>query len=174
VFSDMAGRDLYRATRATTSAPFSNPQALTELNSDARDQLPWVSRDELTIVFSSERSGTSLLYTATRSSRTASFSAPVLLPGTSSGSYNRSFLTPDLLGLFFSSNRAGTEGAHDLWLATRTTAGAPFGNLRNLSVLNGTNADLDVSITQDGRELFFIVRDASSTNTLWRALADCP
>lgn len=174
VFSDMTGRDLYRATRATVSGQFSDPQPLTELNSDARDQLPWVSRDELTIVFSSERTGTSRLYTATRSSRTASFSAPVLLPGVTGGSDNRPFLTPDRLGLFLTSDRAGTEGAHDLWFATRSTASGPFGSFRNLSLLNTASAELDVSITQDGNELFFIVRDSNSQNTLFRALADCP
>lgn len=174
VNSDMTGRDLYRATRATLSAAFSDPQPLTELNSNERDQLPWVSRDELTIVFSSERSGTSRLYTASRSSRSASFSAPVLLPGVTGGSDNRTFLTPDRLGLFFSSDRAGTEGAHDLWFATRPTPGGPFGGFRNLAVLNTGSAELDVTLTQDGSELFFIVRDSASVNTLLRSLAACP
>jgi hypothetical protein len=174
VFSDMTGRDLYRASRTSASAPFENPVPLTELNSSNRDQLPWVSRDELTIVFSSERSGTSRLYTATRSSRTASFSTPVLLPGVTGGSDNRPFLTPDGLGLFLSSNRAGNVGSHDLWFATRGTASAPFGALRNLSVLNTPNPELDVTLTQDGTELFFLMMDASDNNQLLRALAACP
>jgi hypothetical protein len=174
VFSDMSGRDLYRASRATVTAPFENAQPLAELNSSDRDQLPWVSRDELTIIFSSERSGTSRLYTATRSSRSASFSAPVLLPGVAGGSDNRPFLTPDHLGLFLSSNRPGTVGSHDLWFATRPTATGPFGPPRNLSVLNSTNTELDVTLTQDGTELFFILRDAADDNQLLRALAACP
>jgi hypothetical protein len=172
--ADMVGRDLYRATRTERSLPFGNPQPLTELNSSDRDQLPWVSRDELTIVFSSERTGTSRLYTARRSSSTAAFSAPVLLPGVAGGSDNRPFLSPDGLGLFLASDRTGGVGAHDLWYATRTTASAPFGALRNVAVLNTNSAELDVTLTQDGSELFFVVRNSSSVNTLFRALAACP
>ncbi len=174
VTSDMSGRDLYRATRTSLSAQFDDPEPLTELNSGGRDQLPWVSRDELTIVFSSERSGTSRLYTANRPRRDASFSPPVLLPGVNGGSDNRPFLTPDRLTLMLSSDRPGTQGAHDLWLATRPTAGGPFGMFRNLSVLNTGSAELDVTLSQDGTELFFIRRDSSSANQLLRALSNCP
>lgn len=174
VVPNMSGRDLYRATRATLSAQFGDPEPLAELNSSARDQLPWVSRDELTIVFSSERSGTSRIYTASRSSRSEPFSPPVLLPGVAGGSDNRPFLTPDRLGLFLSSDRPGTTGAHDLWFATSPNAGAPFGPFRNLSVLNSGSAELDVTLTQDGTELFLIQRNAQSVNQLLRALSDCP
>ncbi|MEY4548633.1 MAG: hypothetical protein RL685_4828, partial [Pseudomonadota bacterium] len=77
-------------------------------------------------------------------------------------------------GLFLASDRTGGVGAHDLWYATRTTASAPFGALRNVAVLNTNSAELDVTLTQDGSELFFVVRNSSSVNTLFRALAACP
>lgn len=61
------GGDLYVATRATTADAFSAPQPISELNSDFNfDGEPWVSRDGRDIYFSSQRSGPSGLYHATR------------------------------------------------------------------------------------------------------------
>jgi hypothetical protein len=53
---------------------------LSPLNSGGDDLAPTLSRDGLEIVFNSNRGGEYTLYTATRSSRNASFGAPALIP----------------------------------------------------------------------------------------------
>ena len=53
---------------------------LSTLNSGGDDLAPTLSRDGLEIVFNSNRGGEYTLYTATRSSRSASFGTPAVIP----------------------------------------------------------------------------------------------
>jgi hypothetical protein len=73
-------QDLYRAVRATTADPFDAPTPLTVLNTMQTEASPSLSRDRLTVYFSSSRSGQELLYRATRSDKDAPFGAPALVP----------------------------------------------------------------------------------------------
>lgn len=68
--SDRAGglgaQDLYVATRPTRNDPFGTAVALTSINSTVADNTVWTSADGRTLYFASARSGTVLLYRATR------------------------------------------------------------------------------------------------------------
>jgi hypothetical protein len=66
--SDRGGAyDIHRASRDGDSAPYSAPVEVTPLNLPAsHDRDPWVSADERTIVFASNRSGIDRLYLSTR------------------------------------------------------------------------------------------------------------
>ena len=59
-------RELYVARRATPTEPFVSYEPMTELNSSAWDSDCWVSADQRTIYFSSERDGNRRIYIATR------------------------------------------------------------------------------------------------------------
>jgi Tol biopolymer transport system component len=63
---DQKSSDLFESVRASSSAQFSAPQSLDELNSKAAEGDPWLSDDGRHIVFSSERSGVPRLYEAWR------------------------------------------------------------------------------------------------------------
>ena len=54
--------DIYCARRTTPGVPFDPPLPLTAINSASRDEDPWLSADGRTIVFWSDRDGTSQLY----------------------------------------------------------------------------------------------------------------
>jgi hypothetical protein len=69
------GTDLYLGTRANTAQPFT-VRELSELDSTAAEQSPEISSDGLTIYFSTARSGTGQIYTATRASTSDPFGAP--------------------------------------------------------------------------------------------------
>jgi hypothetical protein len=58
--------DLYYATRTSTTGKFSEPQPITELNTTSKERDPWLSPDLRYIIFTSNRSGTYLIYQATR------------------------------------------------------------------------------------------------------------
>jgi hypothetical protein len=58
--------DLYVATRPTLEAPFSEPEPVSELNTPANLEDPWLSPDQRYIVFSDNRSGDNEIYEAWR------------------------------------------------------------------------------------------------------------
>ncbi|MBW2731945.1 MAG: PD40 domain-containing protein [Deltaproteobacteria bacterium] len=62
----LGGLDVYRTQRASSTAPFDPPALIGELNSPDAEDDPWLSDDQRTIYFSSNRSGIGQLYKATR------------------------------------------------------------------------------------------------------------
>lgn len=62
----------------------------------------------------------------------------------------------DGLEVVFSSNRSGTAGAQDIWVATRRTLSARWSAPVNVgSAVNTTAAETRPSLSQDGRQLLF-------------------
>jgi len=61
-----SGRDIYVATRAADTLPWSSAVRVDELSSPSHDDDPWVSPDGNTIYFTSERSGSQRIYMSTR------------------------------------------------------------------------------------------------------------
>jgi Tol biopolymer transport system component len=153
-------RDLWVASRSTLTSEFDDPRPIEGLDSPAIEHLPWLSSDELTLVFVSSRAGglgQSDLWTTTRSTRDARFEPPRPLPGINTPlDEGRASLTADRLSLIFSSARDGTLGDHDLWIATRTDPDGPFGPPTNLTHLNSTTRDIDPFLTANERELFYV------------------
>jgi Tol biopolymer transport system component len=79
-------------------------------------------------------------------------------------------LAPDLSldgrTLWLSSDRAGGAGGLDLWVATRTERGQPWGNVQNLGSLNSPDWDTDVSVSADQLELVFSRRPSANADLL--------
>jgi hypothetical protein len=70
-------------SRCNPTAPFGAPVPLTNLNSPGNDAGAWLTADELTLYFASDRSGgvgSFDIYVATRTSIDAVFSSPNLVP----------------------------------------------------------------------------------------------
>src|SRR5438477_78395 len=61
----------------------------------------------------------------------------------------------DALSIIFSSDRPGTLGSGDLWLATRGTTAAPFGTPVNVMQLNSSDYDADPWISGDLQHVVF-------------------
>ena len=65
-------------------------------------------------------------------------------------------VSADGLEVVFSSNRAGTLGAQDVWVATRSTIGASWSLPVNLgAVVNTGAAETRPSLSRDGKQLLF-------------------
>lgn len=85
------------------------------------------------------------------------WSAPVNLGPVVNSSANDQHpaISNDGLSLYFSSNRAGSAGALDLYVTHRATVNDPWGPPQNLAMLNSMAQDLAPDITIDGHTLFF-------------------
>lgn len=179
LFSDRMGglgqRDVW-LSRRQSGARFAEPEVLAGINSRATELLPWVSADELSLIFVSDRGGGrggADLWMARRDAVDADFEEPTNLAELSSEqNEGRAVLSPDGLSAFFSSDRSGGRGGHDLWMGLRTQRQQPFVVLLNLSPLNSGENDQDVALSSDGTELFF-ASSRGGVSRLWRSARSC-
>lgn len=174
-------RDLYKATRASLDAAFGDAVALTELSSNGRDHLPWISEDELTMVFLSDRGGNQDLWMATRTDVTVPFNAPTAMDSLNLGSTEgRLAMVDDGLTAFFTSDRTSQwvgqvingRGGEDIWIATRSDTDAEFGEIENVAELNTGSTEQDLSLSADGAEVFF-VSNRTGNSLIYRAVRTC-
>jgi hypothetical protein len=170
-------RDLYISTRNTTADDFSTPVLVGNVNSDKIDYLPWLAHDRLGLYFVSTRDGgqgSSDIWLASRGVLTDQWTAPTNVSELNTSARDEGItLSRDGLTAIFASNREGSEGEVDLWLALRTSVDAPFSEPVNLSEVNSAGDEVDPHLSNDGHELFFS-SDRSGEQLLYRAWRDCP
>jgi Tol biopolymer transport system component len=139
-----------------------DPAQLAALGSSASDRDPYVSPDELTIYFSSDRNGAqgTDVYAATRASIAASFAAPQRRSDLSSALTDSRFSTTsdELVGVV-ASDRTGTEGSTDLWIATRANRASPFGSFSQTGManINTAGGELDPELAADGLRVYLAI-----------------
>jgi hypothetical protein len=104
-FDDL--RDASPSDPGCTLGPWSSPRALTEISSTGEDYGPWLSADRLTVLFSSDRSGTFEIMIAQRATVQSPFDAPTLIP-LGASSYGDPYLSADGLTLWIDSEPATT------------------------------------------------------------------
>ena len=141
---------------------FDNPTNLgPSVNSPDDEYDPSISADELELYVNSNRTGglgQADLWVATRKTKADPWGSPVNLGPTvnSSAGDKAPCISADGLSLYFSSDRPGGHGAHDLWVTTRKTQSAPWGEPTNLGPTVNSPADEHApSLSTDGLELYF-------------------
>ncbi|HEY5924706.1 MAG TPA: hypothetical protein VIV11_23665 [Kofleriaceae bacterium] len=162
--------------------PWSAPVPLTELNAPGVDNAPWLTDDELTIYFVTDRVGDRDtdwdIFTATRMSIDLPFGTPVILPQINTNRFERNLsLTADQLTMFFASDRPGTLGAMDLWMVTRATTTDMFesANVTHLPNLSSAATDYFPTTSADGLTLYFSSnRGAASDLDIYRTRRGAP
>ena len=112
---------VYRTTRSTTTAPWTTPVAVSELDpGDAGN--PWVAPDDCTMYFQSARAGgvgSEDIWVVRRPTPTSPWGTPVNLSDVNSTDRDADpWLSPDERTIIFASHRAG-GGTFDLYVATR-------------------------------------------------------
>lgn len=146
------------SARCDPRASFGAPVALTSLNTDAHDEQADLSPDELTMYFSSTRSGGAGsfdIYEATRSSTAAPFGNVIPVTGVNTTGEDREpRVTADGLSMFASSRASGAPLYH-VTLATRTSTTLAFSGLQVVATVNGTTNDGDPYILPTGNVLYF-------------------
>ncbi len=156
---DAGGGDAARVCDITRA--FGTPVLLAGVNSDSttvvNDDMARLSPDELTIYFTSDRPGgtnsNNDIYTATRTSRTAPFGAPLPLGGINTpASEAWPTLTSDGLTMFFEST---TSGSYQVLVATRTTLVAQFSAAVPVANINVGPIDGQPFVLPDESALYF-------------------
>jgi hypothetical protein len=151
--------DLWMTTRSTKDGPWGEPENLgPKVNSSAREQMPSISADSLTLYFTSTRSGGWDLWVTTRATKDNPWSTPVNLghPVNSPSNEFGPGISADGLSLYFCSDRAGGYGIDDIWVSTRATIDGPWQEPVNLGPkVNCSAREQMLSISADGRTLFF-------------------
>jgi hypothetical protein len=157
--------DIYMAERETLSSPWQEPVNLgPNVNSSGKEIEPCISSDGLELYFGSWDDY--ILRVCTRTSKDAPWSSPVKIgppvgsnePAMEIGS-NDAYgpdISADDLSLYFASTRVGGHGSDDIWVATRETLDAPWGEPVNLGPnVNTSSSEWAPSISTDGLTLVF-------------------
>jgi len=172
----LGNRDVWLSTRPDVGADFTAPTFVAGVNGPDDDHLPWLSPDELTMLFETNRPGGVGgfdIWIARRAFRSDGFSSIAPLNAVNSASTEgRAVLGDDELSMYFASDRPGGMGSLDLWLATRSEDEGSFAQLTNLASLNSPNSDSDPFLSADGRELMF-ASNRDGRMRLWRSVRVC-
>ena len=145
------------------------------VNSENGEESPFVSDDELTLIFSSDRAGGlghADLWQSTRPSVGTSWSAPVNLGSNVNSESNDTypFLSADGLTLFVTSDRQGGQGFWDIWMHRRESKNAEWPAAINLGPpINGPAGDGAMCLTADGLVMLFHSHrpGGEGSNDLW-------
>lgn len=151
-----------------------------DIDTTSTERDPFLSVDEKTIFFFSDRTGNvnGDVYTATRSSTSATFgTVSKFTAANTSAAESKMSMTDDGLYFVVASTLNGTTGSVDILDATRASAADNFSQLgRTYTTLDCTGADeLDPFVTGNGLELYIaqtingfqrIVRATRATRTV--------
>jgi len=143
-------------TQCNLAKPFGSPVLVAGIASTAEDASLRLSPDEKTAFFFSARSGTKLLYTATRTSVTAPFSNVSVLANVNTDNQYNPSISADGLTLFFASYRSSGIGDNDIYEATRKTLTGDFTNIRPTPNVNTAASEVQPYIAHDGNTLYFV------------------
>ncbi len=153
------GALLYTASRTSPSGDtFTGNTELASLDTDGGTSSgPTLSPDQLTIYFASDRTGTSQIYFATRTTKTGAFGSPAVVTGLLGANVAQSspFVQGDNSSLYFVANLpdAGV-GSTDIYRATITGPGA-LSSPADVTELNTTGGDGPIGVTADGLTAYF-------------------
>jgi Tol biopolymer transport system component len=149
---------IIEATRPTPTGPFTSERVLTELAVTGYNLgKPWISPDQLRLYYH-ESDGTILaIKMAQRSAVGDSWTPTQTFDELNTGGWHAMAcsLTADELTIVLHSNRPGSMGQPDLWMATRPSTDDPFIGLTPLDTINSVDFDGTPYITPDGLTLYF-------------------
>jgi len=163
--------DIYRATRASTSAGFGGRTLDTNLSSSTNDSKVSFTADGLTAFIGSERSGgegATDVWRGTRATTAGSFTFDQMhLAAVNDGMAQWDpHISRDGLRLYLAP--IGNGGAQHVAVATRGAPSAAFGTPQTISELQSTVVDNDPTLTADERVIVF-ASNRDGTRKLWYA-----
>ena len=149
--------DIWVATRADRTLPWTGVQNVAALNSSAKDIPRPPGQHGLVMPLGSARNSTVgyLTFLATRPTTDQTFGAPVLVQGLAAAdaAVADGFLTEDGLTLFYSVTPPNQPP--DLFMATRPSTAAAFSQPTALGSLNTASDERDPWLSPDGTTFFF-------------------
>lgn len=162
--------NLYSATRASTSDPFSNVQQLGIGNTTDAENRAVVRGDGLELYFQrTPPQAPTHIYKVNRTTTADPFpNSPQLVPGINGQTADSNpWISADGLTLYMTSTRNGT---YDIFKATRSIITSDFGTPVPVGELNSNVVDDAPVLSADGLEIFFASnRPSSNRNNIWHA-----
>jgi OOP family OmpA-OmpF porin len=159
-----------QVARCNRNTPFGSPVALATINTAASEESPVLTPDELTMYFSSTRTGTVGgydVFVATRDTTEVAFGSVMPVPGlNTAGAQRVPQVTADGLNLY-----ALTGGSPDyqISVAQRSDPGAAFGPLAVVATINSASNDEPGSVLPDHSALYFDSNRGGNGYDLYRA-----
>ena len=156
--------------RCNPDSPFGAPVPISEINTAASEEGADLSADELTMYFSSTRTGTLGgydIFMATRPTRTAPWGNIVAVTGVNTAGGNERFpmVTGDGLTMYA---MIGVTPNYEIGIAARTSTAAAFSALAVAATINGGSNDEGGTILPDQRAIWFS-SNRSGQDDLYRA-----
>ena len=157
-----ASPDIYVSTRGSTSSAFSAGSAVPAITTWLAENGPYVLSDHSALYFSAARdpdggvsdAGAITVRVFRSPVVNGSVGAPVEI-GLQGVAFSP-VVAPNELTIYFSSNRQGSVGNSDIWVAQRATKNDSFGTPTNVSSLNVANATQQPNfVTADGCTMYF-------------------
>lgn len=150
------GENLLVAERASVGAPFGAPTMLDDGLSELRSTTPFLSADQLRIVFTSDNNGSADLWKGQRFEPNTSFgSVEAIAELNTEFDEARPWLSSDGLTIYFESNRNKATG-YDIWQAKRKGIDETFSTPTQLAGVNTALIEGSPSFTADNLHLFYL------------------
>lgn len=158
--------------RCDPSKPFGAAMPVAELTTtgtSSSDTSPWLTADELSVYFASNRAGgvgSFDIYLATRADRNAAWGAPALVAGVNTtGPEQRPTLTGDGLTMYAVIEPVGSPSSNPtIAVATRSSTTGSFGTLAAVTILNDADIDASPYVLADHSALYMISRRGGANN----------
>ena len=156
--------DIWYSTRVEEGDDWAKLEPIPQLNSPERDRTPEVSSDGRELYFSSNRDGVDNIWRSTRDGASDPWSPPVLVDELSSENveYGSAPNAPGTL-LVICTNRPGTVGNMDIFLAERNEADQLWSALDRLAFVNTVEEEGTAMLGPRGVHLFWGAQRADST-----------
>ena len=154
VSENMVDENVYRCTIVDSTNTWSKPEAVNgDLNTSGHDAVVAISPDGNEMYIYREDDNGSLLISRRNGN---SWSAPELLGGNINTPYEEkgAALSPDGSKLYFASDRPGSKGGLDIFVATRQDNGA-WGSVKNLAEINTEADEEGPCVSADNSKLYF-------------------
>lgn len=152
------GHDIYFSTRTERDQPWSTPTKIDELSTSNGDWGPAAQTDQLRLVLCSGASPMEeALFVSTRASTGATWSTPAKISELDVTNISECDPWEPRSGVIYygSDYLNGSDGTFDIYRASRTTSGDPYGNRTSHSVnMPGIN-DRDPWVSADERTMVF-------------------
>lgn len=146
--------DIYQARRSATTADFTDILLAPNLNTDASEVQPYVTRDGTAIYFVRRLPAGQTVMRAI-GSPSAGFTNPGAVPEIDGPTNDTDpVVTADGLTLYWGSDRPGGTGDVDVWQAQRATTSEPFRDLALVSSVNSPLFDAPSDVSSDGCRLY--------------------
>jgi hypothetical protein len=162
---------IFVSTRTATTSPFGAPSEVPGLYGDNIDTFPHLPPAGQRLYFRSSRSSFAApgLATATITPAGAATAITELTELNAGGTSNTPVVADDERTIYFSTERAGGAGGQDIWMAERSSVGAPFGPPTTVPELNTANADYPTWVSAD-KCILYLSSDRSGVYAIYEAV----